>query len=563
MLDQVPLPLEQEFWIVGPPGTGKTRTLKGYVKKKYFEVGRPDGLLLTSFSRVAAATLNQDNLPLPRGQIATLHAICFRALGAPPLAEDPDRLEEWNKLHPTRNLSNQEGDLDESVGEQIAQTEADGIFQEYKLLRAQMVPRNCWSTTVCSFARQWEAWKSDNGLFDFTDLIEYGYQNFEEAPGGPDIIIGDEAQDYDALEIALLRKWGQSTQQLILAFDEDQSIYGFKGADADVFLRQPVPDAQRHVLPQSYRVPPAVQEVAERWIAGVSHRLPKEYRPREGDPGLVRQLHTASFRAPEMAVKDAVAYLDTHPGKRVMFLASCGYMLDPLKAVLRQEGIPFANPFRRRRGDWNPFYSASGTTMAQRLSSYLVPQQHIAVEDRLQLWSPQELRHWIDLVKSDGLLKRGAKKKLEGVLSSLPLDFIDLLEWFDEPALNDLYDYLDTTPQMLSWLEGHLLDNKQKRKSLEFPMQVARRHGWKALVEEPRVWIGTIHSFKGQEADAVYVFPDLSLRGMDEWQLSRRGHDGLIRLFYVAMTRAFDQLVLCDPAGHLGIPWQSALRSPA
>ena len=56
------------------------------------------------------------------------------------------------------------------------------------------------------------------------------------------------------------------------------------------------------------------------------------------------------------------------------------------------------------------------------------------------------------------------------------------------------------------------------------------------LVEEPPVTLGTIHSVKGGEADVVYVFPDLSQAGYQEWCLHGEGRDSVFRLFYVAMT---------------------------
>jgi len=66
----------------------------------------------------------------------------------------------------------------------------------------------------------------------------------------------------------------------------------------------------------------------------------------------------------------------------------------------------------------------------------------------------------------------------------------------------------------------------------------------------PRVTIGTIHSVKGGEADHVYVFPDMSPAGMDN-----SSTDSIVRMFYVAMTRAKKTLHLCRPSGGLCVYW--------
>jgi superfamily I DNA/RNA helicase len=70
------------------------------------------------------------------------------------------------------------------------------------------------------------------------------------------------------------------------------------------------------------------------------------------------------------------------------------------------------------------------------------------------------------------------------------------------------------------------------------------------LLKRPSIIIGTIHSVKGGEADVVYLFPDLSLAGINEWHNTNGddtyGKDSIIRLFYVAMTRAKQELVICN-----------------
>ena len=63
--------------------------------------------------------------------------------------------------------------------------------------------------------------------------------------------------------------------------------------------------------------------------------------------------------------------------------------------------------------------------------------------------------------------------------------------------------------------------------------------------DTPKLVIGTIHSVKGGEADSVYLFPDLSRAAMREWVNTGEGHDGIIRQFYVAMTRTRENLVIC------------------
>jgi superfamily I DNA/RNA helicase len=93
-----------------------------------------------------------------------------------------------------------------------------------------------------------------------------------------------------------------------------------------------------------------------------------------------------------------------------------------------------------------------------------------------------------------------------------------------------------------------------QRKQADYPVRVVRRAGSAALMDRPRITIGTGHSVKGGEADVVYVFPDLSASGMREWEGGRKRRDAIIRLGYVMITRARESLVICEPAGPHHMP---------
>ena len=95
---------------------------------------------------------------------------------------------------------------------------------------------------------------------------------------------------------------------------------------------------------------------------------------------------------------------------------------------------------------------------------------------------------------------------------------------------------------------------------MEYAFRIAELHGRQKLREEPRLTVGTVHSVKGGEADVVYMLPDLSPSSMREWA-GHRGdvRDGIIRTFYVAMTRAREKLVLARRWSPSAIDWGVAV----
>ncbi len=530
-----------EYRIFGPPGTGKTTTLGRYIARAV-EAQGPDRVIVASFTRAAAAELVRRDLPVARENVGTLHALCYRLLGRPPIAET--RIKEWNEsvAEPYR-ITLEDPDIDDPHAEPVGfdgvsgstRTNADACFMRYQLLRARMVPRSAWPSAIREFAQRWEDWKTSNGYMDFTDLIETSYLDHVH----PNVNVGffDEAQDFTALELALIRRWAEKLDYVVLCGDDDQAIYEWKGASPDVLISGE-PD-RKIVLDRSYRVPRTVQTKALQWIELVGNREPKVYRPRDAE-GEVRYL-----RASLIHVKPLVEDIERQivASRTVMVLATCSYMLAGVVEALRSEGIPFWNPYRKRRGDWNPLTptgndGSSRVSTAARLLAYLRPRVDVWGSEA-RMWTPQDLKLWTELVRADGVLRRGARAEIDRMGGTDEVSIDVLIRLFEPVALDRAFDC------DLDWLLRHA--TKQRRSALEYVLRIFERRGGAALRETPRVTVGTIHSVKGGEADVVYLFPDLSHAGYLHWNRPGAGRDAIRRLFYVGMTRARHSLVLCAP----------------
>lgn len=532
-----------EFRLFGPPGTGKTTFLSDQARKWARDVGY-DKIIIASFTRAAAAEIASRGIPVTRGNIGTLHALAYRSIDSPEIAET--HLDEFSAEHPTYRLGNDRPDLDDGVDAPRGNsTEGDDLQRQYETLRARLTPRELWPASVRNFADVWERWRTGNGYVDFTGMIEAALEANTWAPGNPTVGLFDEAQDFTPLELALVRSWGSHMQRVLLAGDDDQTIYAFKGATPDAFLDPPVEETHKRVLRQSHRVPVAVHTAASRWVERLTRREPKLYEPRD-EAGSIRVVRS-TYRSPETIVEEAA--LAAGDGQTSMFLGTCSYMLDPIKAVLRREGVPFHNPYRRRRGDWNPLAppAANRTTASQRLLAYLRPRPEVW-GDESRLWTGGDLKAWTAHLQAKGFLRHGAKKLLDGLAPDIEID---------DTALSDMFaalpeeDWPGLVNADLDWFDGRLLSTK--RQGYEFPLQIARRRGAATLREEPRIVVGTIHSVKGGEADNVYLFPDLSIAGRREWHGHDTARDSVVRLFYVGMTRARSDLIVCSPATSLAI----------
>ena len=435
----------------------------------------------------------------------------------------------------------------------------DDLANQYQLMRAKRVTPKLWKPRVQAFAAAWESWKTDAGCVDFTDMIEKAWREVDFAPGTPRIIIADEAQDLSAMEYALLKRWGQAAGHLIITGDPYQSLYVWRGAHPEIFLDPAVQDDHKRILSQSYRVPSAIHHAAMRWVSQLSTYQPIDYQPRDA-MGQIRKC-SASWKAPERAINLAEKYLDD--GKSVMLTTSCSFLLNPVLAVLRKRGIPFGNPWRVKRGDWNPLAS-HGTTMAQRIVDFL-RWDSPTFGDESRPWTHEELARWVSVLTAKGLLMHGAKTRIIEAAKDRErggdsLDMVRLFELFEDGPLNHLLDMLvdrdsgkenaPSVSELLTWWSKKV--STTKIKASRFPLTAFKKHGISSLTTPPKCYVGTIHSFKGAESDVVIMFPDMSTAGMCEWQRRGPNRDSVIRLFYVAMTRARETLVICQPGSSMG-----------
>lgn len=542
-----------EFRCFGPPGTGKTTWLSGQARRAAERYG-PEGVVIASFTKTAAREIAGRDTGVLTQNVGTLHALCYRALDRPPIAET--KTEAWNAEYPAYALAVDRKRRAEEVddpyarggGDTLSEDEGDAdeepagadLLQAYQRFRALQLPRSMWPDSVRGFAEAWEDWKDGNGYIDFTDMIALALSDVHTAPGAPVVGFFDEVQDFSPLELALVRSWARRMEYVVLAGDDDQAIFGFKGATPDAFLDPPVSDDFKRVLSQSYRVPRAVHALAADWIAGVTRREPKAYSPRDAD-GLVREL-AAPWKRPEALIEDIEEEIDA--GRTVMVLASCAYMLKPTLAGLRAAGIPFHNPYRVTRGDWNPLRGGRGVTAAERLLAYLRPSPDVWGHDAHD-WTGDDLALWTQVLRADGVLRRGAKSQIGALHGQRPLSPEALAMYFVDEALAEAWLL---TP---GWLRERA--TAQYRDVLAFPTQVIEMRGAAALRERPRVTVGTIHSVKGGEAQVVYLWPDLSRAGLGEWEDGGDGEDSVRRVFYVGMTRASEELVLCQPSSRSAV----------
>ena len=527
-----------EHRVFGPPGTGKTTYLARQIRSAATKYG-PDKVLVTSFTKGAAVEiagrLGNDGVKPSRRQVGTLHSLCYELLGGPLIADLSPTMALWNEKHIAWRQT-PAGSKDNDLTP--PSTEGDKLRQRCEVYRGQMKTTKEWSrdTPAKNFFEEWCRFKKNVGALDFTDMIEEVSRSKLCAPNNPDVIFADETQDYSKLELDLLRSWASDSDHLVIAGDDDQAIYGFKGATPDAFLDPPIPDDQKHVLSKSYRLPTNIKKFSGNWIKDVRRREVKEFSAKE-EEGSVEEIKLSwqdGLGLVKVVQENVGSGESSHDKESVMVLASCGYMLRPLIQELREKGIPFHNPHRVKNGAWNPMRGG-----VQRLREFLSVDPFSR-----SLWTWKSFWQWIEFldVKKTGMLrgkktyiKNLAKKKEEANKRVSREEVLALFQTKTFPWEG----------QELGWFRRMLLPKKASM--MEYGLTMARKGGTAALEQKPKIIVGTIHSVKGAQAGTTILFPDLSSSGGIEYLSYGDERDNITRTLYVGMTRAMDRLLLCEP----------------
>lgn len=529
---------ENHYCILGAPGCGKTSALVGRIAQAAAECGSGESMLICSLTRTAAheiasrVKLRIQGVEFPH--VGTVHALALRALKEngdnPQLVYDRELIAKFNAEN-GRNLPLNLGRVMHDPDDVRRDLETLGIIDA---MRAAKQLEETWPRRCMLLHHQWQAFKVVNGVLDFTDLITRAIAHLPLHPARPEYIFVDEAQDLSRLEVDLITQWATGTKKTIIAGDDEQALYEWRGASVRAFIDFAPPENQ-YVLPRSYRMHSNVQEYASALSKSLSIRIPKSYEPVKSGGEVLRR--DARSILPLLSKE-----LSASEDSSIMVLATCGYMLKPFLKEVKKLGIPFHNPYRSAAEgkSWNPLKSKA----AEMFRKFLQPSrsQH--------LWTYHDLYEMTCDLKPEHVPQRAAINAARN--STKPLDPKDaddwIPQWFLEAAVKgDIHALMSRLDDSVRVGRGGSITQ------YGYLCRVADRFGVEALYKTPRLIVGTIHSVKGGEADVVFVFPWMSPAATS--QSFHRMSDGVLRTFYVGVSRARSKLYLLRD-GHMQAFWR-------
>ena len=357
---------EGALLVLAGAGSGKTSVLTARIAHLIEEFGvAPESILALTFTNKAAGEMRERVRALLGREPAGMWIGTFHAIGARMLRRDAGRLG-WTPNFLIYDADDSERIVKRILKEELnldpkrwspravrgaissAKNELTGV-EEYTSLAVDL-----FSKTVARVYASYQRTLRDANAFDFDDLL---VKPVELLRAHPDVlrryqdrfhfVLVDEYQDTNRAQYAFLRLMVGDKANIFVVGDDDQSIYGWRGADIRNILdfEQDFPDAELIRLEENYRSTQRILAAANRVIEENVRRKGKTLRTAnpEGEPltlvevqdevdeaeGVTDEIRRRLASDPERQPRDFVILYRTNAQSRAM------------EEALRREGIPY------------------------------------------------------------------------------------------------------------------------------------------------------------------------------------------------------------------------------
>ena len=556
--------------VVAGPGSGKTTVLTERLVYLLKNGAEAKSCLLLSFTRASskemALRFAKRGIAGNSPHFSTIHALCLSLLREVRGIEREGLVNLYEKMDWLSAYFLEKGIAREEVeelllnyGNQISYFKSITEEERMHFLREEK------NEDFLPLFQYYEKMRKLRGKLDFEDLLIEVLLELQKNTRIADSwksrfshILVDEFQDLSLIQYAILKALSEKGASLFVVGDEDQSIYGFRGASPDILFRfaGDFPDCERIFLADNFRSKEEIVLLSRRLIGKNKKRFQKPLSGRRGRGGKAKYflLETGVEEAVLLAEHVESLLREGCPPEEIAVLCRSKMQITPLLPGFMERGIPIvvveelSNVFQHFIG--------------KDILAYLrLAKNKESSQELVQILSKpyRGLRREKILHKDSGLsdLKRAAKtrkereetEKLEKHLEALSklnpkeavlfirkeIGYEKYLEDFAKKKNKDFTEWWESLEEITAMSEGYPDLDAFFRFVTEFNRRALER---RKPEEEKGIRFMTYHSAKGLEFDEVFlpdciegIIPDGRAKKPEEIEEERRS-------FYVALTRA-------------------------
>lgn len=584
--------IDGSLLILAGAGSGKTKTLTTRLAYLIGEVGiDPANTLTLTFTNKAANEMRERAISLIGNRYNTPPLLCtFHKFGLLFLKFHIEKLGRKNSFviidsddrkRLLRSIAKEmKIDLNISfIGSEISKYKNTLLNPEEVIEKAELPDYK----KIAGIYKAYEANIVENNLVDFDDLLMLTYKILDENPALKKetskhyrYIMVDEYQDTNELQFKLLEHLCSEHGNLCVVGDDDQSIYGWRGANIRNILdfHTHFNDTKIVKLETNYRSTQPILDASNALIEHNSHRIGKKLTSHKGKGDAVKLMHSLDEGHESRAIaKEIKALLSrgVHQDE-IAVLYRINALSRSLEEGFTKEGLGFKliggmrfyeraevkdiiSYFRVLSNPHDDFSflrivnkpkRSIGKVSIDRLH-HLAYEKHLSIYQTIQELSPKEL-------------EATTTKRAAASLAAL-IEDIHMLQAEAKTSLYDFVTLFEETIKLKEYYHG-MVDGMERIRNIdefygyfreaimqtpditldEFLNNISLQSD-QDEVDKESIAIMSIHAAKGLEFEHLYVI------GMEEEFFPLLG-DGCNmeeerRLGYVAITRAKSDLTLC------------------
>jgi len=590
--------------ILAGAGTGKTKTLIARIAALLQDGGmKASDILAVTFTNKAAQEM-KDRVERSIGNasnglvIGTFHAIAYKWIR-----------EDWIGFGYKNNATVMDTDDQKALVKRLYKDKGwdEKMYPiknmmtfvnncKEKGLRSKDISSSKFSPEYMIYLNMYSEYEQrivDENCLDFAELLMLARDRlkndqdyFEKMSGSWGILLVDEFQDTNPLQYELLELLIRKSGALFAVGDDDQSVYGFRGARVENVFDFERDYAKQNVvrLEQNYRCTGNILGIANDIIARAEKRMGKKLWTSQDEGSLV---NVAKYKREEDEAREitkliqkkikfgippehiAVLYrinaqsrlfeqemvssnipyrivgglrfYEREEVKTAMAHARILVSLDDVSAVIRAVGKPARGIGKKRLDLWRSIAIENKIGLEKVIEGFAYPKNKDAVVDTVA-------KDFLDKVKEgrEGLVKHGLAKGFANWIESIGLkDAYKNDERYDERVAN-----IEELINALTKFEGDGdtdedgMAQKARGKFLADFITGTVLDSSGNSEEGGSVLLSSIHASKGLEFEHVYIVGVED--GMTPYgkAIAEGGADEERRLAYVAVTRAKEDLVL-------------------
>ncbi len=568
--------------VLAGPGSGKTLTVVNRIRYLIEECNvRPEEILVVTFTRYAAAEMRsrlaalmgRKNIPVTAG---TFHGIYYGILKWAYKFDSRNILSEEEKYQILRSVIFgqdlevfDEEDFLKDIAEEI------GRIKNNRLPLEEFVSAKVDAGAFREIYRAYEERRKSLRKIDFDDMLVVCYELFRSRP---DIlamwqkkfryILVDEFQDINRVQYDVIRMLALPENNLYVVGDDDQAIYGFRGADSELMFQflKDYPDAEQIVLGTNYR---STGNIVKNSLKVISHNKRRFQKKLTAVKDRGKCLHVQELKDPaeeaEYVADQIEQYIDAgNAAEETAVLFRIHTDARPLVEELIKRHIPFQ--IKEHLPNLYDHFIAKDIQAYLRLAMggrerrdflqvmnrpkrYIgrdsLPGAAVSFEDMRKFYCDKDwMMDRIDQFEWDVkmLAKMAPYAAIQYIRKRIGYDdFIRDHAYshkVDRADLNDVLAELEESAKPCSSIEEWF-------RHIEEYTETLRLKERQKSMDQEGVRLMTLHAAKGLEFDAVWLIE--AVEGQIPYKKAKtdRETEEERRLFYVGMTRAREQLTVC------------------